>query len=356
MTPAAEAAAALRQEIRSGHYTIGARLSNERLLATRFGVSRGTIRQALRILETERLIARQQGRGTFVANPAHAPVQSAGAALIGALVYEKELYFGSILQSASSQAASRGYVLTTGSNLSEEDESQHIDAFIRSGHRGVIVAPTRVHTDKAHDRLLAAKIPVVFLDTMIRGRDEDFVGVDNHHGTYIAAQHLIALGHRRLAYVGHNDPSDVPCKRDRVAGFEEACKEAGLPIDPSWVIEAGEDQDYSELLHPVFRKADRPTGIVTFSDTWAIRVLAAARAFNLRIPDDLSVIGFDDSSIARNYDVPITSVHPEFLEIGTAAVNMLVEKIENPRPRPKISVMVTPRLVVRQSTAKPCAT
>src|SRR5436190_13200172 len=140
--PAARAASALRQEIREGKFSVGERLANERLLSKRFGISRGTIRQALKILESERLISRQQGRGTFVANPQFAPMPAgARAALIGALVSEKEAYFGSILQAASSESAARGYMLTTGSNETQDAEEKHVDALLRSGIQGVVFAP-----------------------------------------------------------------------------------------------------------------------------------------------------------------------------------------------------------------------
>ena len=217
LTPAARAASTLRQEIREGKYAIGQRMANERSLAERFGISRGTIRHALGILENERLIVREQGRGTFVADPTRPPtLGDTGTALIGALVWEKATFFGSVLQAATLQASERGYVLTTGSNITAEAELQHIKAFIRSGVRGVLLSPLWQFSGEGYKELRKNNIAVVMLDTALRDCDEDFVSVNDRDGTRLATSHLLEQGHSRLAYFGYDaNPSNVPCHRER---------------------------------------------------------------------------------------------------------------------------------------------
>src|SRR5262249_27503491 len=140
VSPAAKAALVLRQEIREGRYSIGEQLANERTMAARFGVSRGTIRKAMKILENERLIARQQGRGTFVANSTFGGVPGlTQTALLGAIISDKVEYFATLLRAASSQSTLRGYVLTTGANVVPEEEARHVEALLRSGIRGVLM-------------------------------------------------------------------------------------------------------------------------------------------------------------------------------------------------------------------------
>ena len=352
MRPAARAAAILRQEIREGVYGIGQRLAEERALAERFNLSRGTIRQALKTLEQERLIIRQQGRGTFVANPSYAPAgAAAGAALIAAMVWEKEFYFGAILRAASSQSAMRGYMLTTGSNLTAEEEERHVEAFIKNGVRGLIMTPRPKQSSATHETLRAAGIPVVMLDVMLPGTEEDFVSVDNRRGTVLATRHMLELGHRRLAYLGTNNPDDIPCRPERLGGFLDACGEAGIEVPRPWRLELAEDA-YQAPLRSVLKGKDRPTAFVTYNDDCALRVIVTARELGLKVPADLSVSGFDDTSVARNCDVPITTIHPEFREVGIEAVNLLVEKMETPRERSTVNILVTPKLVARQSTGK----
>ena len=351
LTPASKIASTLREEIQQGKYAVGQRLENERILTEQFGVSRGTIRQALDILTAERLIIRHQGRGTFVANPVHSPVQG-NPVLVGALVYAKEYFFGAILQSASSQSGDRGYMLTTGSNVTEQMEKEHVDAFIKHSVKGVILAPRQRYSQKVYDQLIQAEIPVVLLDTLLPNRDDDFVGVDNQAGTAMATEHLLGLGHKKLAYVGHNVIDDLPCQPNRLFGFTHTCRRNQIETPPNWIIKTDED-NYARDVEQLFIGSERPTAVVTYNDTWAVRVINAARKVGLKIPEDVSVVGFDDSSIARDRDVSITSVNPEPYELGISVVNMLIDKIENPSSRPKRSLLIRPSLAIRQSTAKP---
>lgn len=352
VSPGAKAAQVLRQEIREGRYSVGERLANERTLAERFNVSRGTIRKAMKMLETERLIARQQGRGTFVANPTFGPTPgSTQNALLGAIVSDKVDYFAALLRAASSQATLRGYVLTTGANVDPEEESQHVEVLMRSGTRGVLMTP-RPFSLASYLRLREAHLPIVLVDARLPDIDEDFVSVDDRQGTFQATMHLIKLGHRRLAYVGHPHAYDIPCRPDRLGGFLDACSTAGIAVRDDFVVEldlAGSSEKVATLLS----SPQRPTGVVAFNDDRAVIVANAARAIGLEIPKDISIVGFDNGPGARLYEVPLTSVDAECREIGIASANLLIDKIDNPRKRPTLSVRVMPRLVIRESCSKP---
>jgi DNA-binding LacI/PurR family transcriptional regulator len=352
LSPVARVASLLRQGIHAGRHVVGERLANERQLADQFSVSRGTIRQALQILETERLISRQQGRGTFVVDPAYAPVAGTDIPLIGALVYEKEFYFGAILQASASQSIDRGYMLATGSNATQEEERQHVEAFLNSGIRGVILAPTQNYSHDAYKQFVEHKVPVVLLDTVLPDQDEDFVSLDNRKGTYIATMYLVELGHVHIGYVGNNIEHDLPCRPERLGGFMDACHDARIIVPESWRIAVNEDTCIPRVREMLLQ-AQRPTAIIAYSDICAVRVIGVARELGLKVPGDLSVVGFDNTAVARNYDTPISSVHPEFREVGTLAANILLDKIDKPRPRPTFKALVTPRLVVRESTGPP---
>src|SRR5512137_1967585 len=141
MTPSSVAAEKLRKDIRNGRYSIGQKLANEHALADTFGVNRGTIRKALKMLEEERLIARRQGHGTFVTNPSSAKMEGTKVSLIGAMTWDKEYYFGAILSGAFSRSVSRGYVLSTALNASPEMESRNLEAFLKTGIKGLILTP-----------------------------------------------------------------------------------------------------------------------------------------------------------------------------------------------------------------------
>ena len=340
----------LRAEILSGTYVVGQKLPSENALTQQFGVSRGTLRQALDVIEKERLIIRQQGRGTFVSNLVGTETTQGKASLLAIMVYEKEYFFGKIIQSASTQAAGRGYMLATGSNATVVEETQHTNAFIENKVAGAIITPRFHSPPDNYRRLIAAGIPVVMLNEEIEGVDEDFVSVDNARGTALATGHLIDLGHRRIAYVGHDRPEKINCQWQRLAGFTMTCKRAALDLPDQWVMNIPEDT-YHQALPALFDDPARPTAIVTYNDISAGRVIQCAQRCHLRVPEDLSVVGFDDSELSHNSHPPITSVHPQYQQLGIAAVDLLLEKMRLTTPRPTCTIMVNPKLITRASTA-----
>ena len=341
----------LRNNICKGKYAVGQKMDAEHSLAKKLGVSRGTIRQALNILTNERLVVRHQGRGTFVTNPTYGSVVETQTALLGIMAYDRE-YFGKIIEGASAKAASRGYMLVTGSNFTNSEGNRNTETFLRNNVHGMIMSTgANYKTTQNYDRFIAAGIPVVMLDTTLPGCEEDFVGPDDYHGILKATHHLIDLGHKKLAYVGHDNRRDTPCRLNRQRGFLDACDQANINIPDSWIIETNE-RDYQPVLQKLLNNQDRPTAFVTFNDIWAIRVIDTARNIQLNVPNDVSVVGFDDSNLARNCDIPLTTVRPEFEQIGQEAIDMLIDKNGANAKRPKKSVLIAPRLVIRKSTSK----
>lgn len=355
MTPSSMAAEKLRKDIHSGRYKIGQRLANEHELASNFSVNRGTIRKALKILQEERLIARRQGHGTFVTNPTYAQPTGTAVSLIGAMSWDKEYYFGDILSEAFLRSVSRGYMLTTTLNSTSDIESRNAEAFIKSGVRGLIISP-KAHSIGTYKRFIEAGIPVVMLDSTLPDVNEDFVSIDDRMGMYMATRHLIELGHTRIGYVGNeNFQNDFPCGPDRMEGFKVACMRNNIEVPQNMYVlsDVMDESDYAPKLRNLLSQSNRPTALVTFGDIWAIRVIQVARELGLQVPQDLSVTGFDDSKISRNNSVPLTTISPMPEEVGATIIDLLIEKIENSRPRPKRSILITPRLIVRESTAKP---
>ncbi len=309
-----ELAGQFRQQISQGSLPLGARLPTERELAVKHKVSRTTVREAMEILQSEHLVA-PAGRGTFVTDPRHAPVDSTIANWIGALVYGREYYFEPVVQAASAQASRRGYAIATGMNDSSEMESLHVNAFVRNRVRGIVMAPHGPASPDNYRRLLAAGLGVVLMDGFLSGHDEDYVAVDNRQGTFLAIRHLFELGHRRIGYITHDNPTDIPCQPERRRGFLEACREFGLSVNPEWMLQQPDAQVLPNVT-ACLKSRNRPTAFVAFNDPMAIQTIHAARKLGLSVPEDLSVVGFDNSDAARKFAVPLTSIEPEKPEMG----------------------------------------
>ncbi len=341
----------LRKQIRAGKYPHGQKLPDERALAKQFKVSRGTIRQALDILEQERLIIRQQGRGTFVSSPDFVNMVQNGTKLVGEMVFEREYYFETVIQGSAILAANRGYMITTGSNASKEEGDVTVKQFINNEIRGVIMTPRQEYSLEHWQQFVEHNIPVVFIDDLIPCVREDAVIVDNYEGTFMAVEHLVNLGHRKLAYVGHCKIRDIPCRPERRRGFIEACAEFGISIPDGWILEAT-DEDYHERISSLLNNPNRPTCVVCYNDTWATRVINIAREFGISVPNDLSVIGFDNSKLAEEYYIPLTSIAPKKKEMGMKSMEILIEKIENPTQRAKQKIAIIPDFVERKTTGR----
>lgn len=201
-------------------------------------------------------------------------------------------------------------------------------------------------------RLATRGIPLVVLDPTGEPLHETpSVGATNWSGGLAATRHLLDLGHRRIAMIG--GPTEWPCCRARLDGHRAAMDAAGVPPDPELVrtstlyVEGGL-RDARELL----RLADPPTAIFTANDLQAVGVYRAAREAGVRIPEDLSVVGFDDLSFAAWAGPPMTTVRQPLMQMGATAAGLVVALAGGEQPA-NTRVELATTLVVRESTAPP---
>ena len=181
--------------------------------------------------------------------------------------------------------------------------------------------------------------------------DVPFVGATNWRGGKAAAQHLLDLGHRRIAMI--SGPEDVLCCRARQAGFETAMKAAGVPVGPELVVFAPlTREDGCAAARGLLARADRPTAVFASNDLQALGVYQAAREAGLRVPADVSVVGFDDLPVAAWADPPLTTVHQPLTEMAMAATELALALGRGEQP-PQIGVEIATTLTIRESTAPP---
>ncbi|MFI7028519.1 LacI family DNA-binding transcriptional regulator [Microbispora rosea] len=215
-----------------------------------------------------------------------------------------------------------------------------------------VVAVFSELTVQQQSQLATRSIPLVVLDPTGEPLHETpSVGATNWSGGMAATRHLLDLGHRRIAML--SGPTQWPCCRARLDGYRAAMDAAGVPVDPELVrvstlyVEGGL-RDGAELL----RLPDPPTAVFCANDLQALGVYEAARRAGARIPEDLSVVGFDDLSFTQWAGPPITTVRQPLVQMGAAAARMVLalaqgERLEQHR------VELATALVVRESTAPP---
>ena len=198
-------------------------------------------------------------------------------------------------------------------------------------------------------------IPFVAVDPAGEpSQDTPSIGATNWSGGLAATRHLLELGHRRIAVI--SGPDEVLCSRARVDGYRAAVETAGLRVDPALVrhgdfhVEGGYEQGRHLLA-----LAEPPTAIFAGSDLQALGVYEAAREAGMRIPEDVSVVGFDDLPVARWVGPPLTTVRQPLLEMAAAGARLALDLARGEQPTHRRVELAT-SLVVRQSAAPPRTT
>lgn len=263
--------------------------------------------------------------------------------IIGILVSEFEPYSTELLKGISAGAAGTGFeLLAYSGNVSQgpvgwEQRSLSRLAWLIDG--AVIVTPT--------ESLVDAAIPVVAIDPHAGPTGPVSVDSDNVGGAASATSHLIQLGHRRIAHVGGR--TDLESSRQREQGYREALLAAGLPFDPEILRVGGyRADDTTEVARALLTLADRPTAVFAANDLSAIRVIEVAHELGLRVPADLSVVGFDNIPEAASYSIPLTTVAQPLQQMGAQAVRLLVDMLQGVDHEEHIHLPAT--LVVRSSS------
>lgn len=219
------------------------------------------------------------------------------------------------------------------------------------GHTRLIVVTSELAAEQRH-LLRTLGISVVAIDPLNPLDDEIVsVGSTNFTGGMQATRHLLDLGHRRIAFAG-GLPISV-ASRERLQGYLSAMSAAGAPTDPALILEQGFNFPGGlEMASQFLAEPTPPTAIFAGSDASALGVLEAARRRGLRVPQDLSVVGFDDTYVALSTAPPLTTVRQPIIDIGRVALRTVLQQARGERPDSH-HVQLATRLVVRESTAPP---
>ena len=207
--------------------------------------------------------------------------------------------------------------------------------------------------DEEAERWLEAQVPTVLIDA--RHPALNRLVIDDVEGGRVATDHLLQLGHRRIGFISDylEDPFGFVTSLDRFEGYYMALEAADVPFRPEYHRQGRHGRDQARRLAiELLTLPEQPTAIFAASDTQAIGVLAAARELGLRVPQDLSVIGYDDIETAGY--LHLTTMRQPSYQMGVAGVHLLLEAIEQPESPPQ-EMLFSAELVVRETTAAPCA-
>lgn len=320
-------------------------------VAREVGVSRTLVSFAFRGAagvsdETKEAIFDAAKRLGYRHNAAAAALASKSRTAVGLYLLDlRNEVFSDVLNGvrlALPQARNR-LILSVARSIGGEDQGA-VDSLIEA-RVGIIIAATLLETDE-RVRELAQTVPVVSVTRRVEGVDS--VYPDDRAGARAAVEHLLGLGHTRIAHLA-GPPFDGHTVRQET--YEQVMRDAGLSprtvVAGDFTQEAGERAAAELLGGP-----GRPTAVFTHNDQFALGVREAAYGMGLTVPGDLSLVGYDDSRTARLHGIDLTSVDMHAVELGKIAGGVALERLSNPGA-PIADRCVTPRLVVRGSTAPP---
>jgi DNA-binding LacI/PurR family transcriptional regulator len=341
--------------IQSGALKPDDRLPSEAELGKLFGASRITVAKAVLDLQRMGLVTRRPGAGTHVL----AQSKTAGRTF-GLLIPELGLteIFEPICHGMMRSPFARPDALLWGNASTSVRESareaeQMVDSFIAQQVAGVFFAPLEFIADKdAANRRIArsferAQIPMVLLDRCYMPYPErsahDLVGVDNRRAGYMATEHLLSLGVRRVAFLGEENAANTVDAR--ITGFHEALRLHRIcpEREPAWRGSPLDEPFVRRLLEEL-----RPEAIVCGNDLTAARLMQTLMALGVQIPDQVRIVGMDDVKYASLLPVPLTTIHQDCAGIGIAAMATMLDRLEHPE-LPTRDVLVPTKLVVRRS-------
>jgi DNA-binding LacI/PurR family transcriptional regulator len=207
------------------------------------------------------------------------------------------------------------------------------------------------------DYLKKRKFPFVLLDSYPKDIELDYVVGDNTSGGRMMVEHLVSLGHSKIVYI--TAATSRTSLRDRKAGFIQGAVEAGIEISNKsiYTLSCQNAEDGKEsipgVLKEILARPDKPTAICLSNDILALTAIQWLGEQGIKVPTDLSIVGYDNIDLGEYSTVPLTTVGQHWMELGRSAADVLYQKLQNPKMRRHLQIMVKPTFVVRKSAAKP---
>jgi LacI family transcriptional regulator len=260
-------------------------------------------------------------------------------------------YFAELARGIEDHAERNGYsVILCNSDDDSRKQLRYLRVLLEHRVDGLIVAT--ITSDAVFAQALAAvSLPLMLVDRSLDGVSADRLQTDHEQGAYLATRHLLELGHRQLVYIA--GPLATQVVQSRLLGYRRALREAGLsaaaPIDCAFTSPAGHAAAMTLL-----GATNKPTAIVAGNDMIAIGVLRAAAELQLRVPEQLSLVGFDDIEVSRYLHPALTTVAQHIGQLGERAAERLLQRIRN-TDLPTTSQRLAATLILRESTAAPAA-
>ena len=273
--------------------------------------------------------------------------------LFGLIVSEiTNPFFPELIQGFEDIAVEHGYeILVSSTNYDPQRMAHCIRRMLERKVEGVAVMTFGIE-EPLLEQLAKRKVPMVFIDVAPERPGISLLKIDYRHGMLQGVQHLVALGHRDIAFI--TGPAKLHSAQSRTAAFSRSLKECGITPNPAWLLEGDHTLEGGiAATEQLLSAKPMPTAVMCSNDMTAIGVLHKLYRAGLRVPDDLSVIGFDNIHISEVTIPPLTTIQMSRYELARAAFTALCAQVEDPEGAHQREYNISTDLVVRESTGLP---
>lgn len=270
---------------------------------------------------------------------------------IGMIITTSESpFFAEIVLAVEEYCYRKGYSLFLCNTQNELEKIQnHLDMMIKKRVDGILVMCSE-YTNNSFDVFENTNIPMVIMDWGMSDKRSDIILDHGFDGGYLATKHLIENGHRDISVITGNRNKEI--SKTRLEGFKKALSDAKLPLHEEWILEGDfEPEGGYECMNNLLKSGQKlPTAVFCFNDVMALGAISAITEKGLRVPQDISVIGYDNIHSSRFYAPPLTTMHQSKSRLGCAALELLLERIENNEKAKEPQILeFFPELVKRSS-------
>ncbi len=327
-------------------------------IAQIMGISGSTVSRALRddprisekVIRDVKSTAVQLG---YVPNIAASNLRKGKTKLIGLIVRDiRDGFCLEVIPSVEAACAASEYgLLLCNAGASQQGELEYLRTLLQRRVDGIILI-TPVTTIPNPYLLFCREVPLVLVDSVINGAPICTVSVDHTMGGYLSTKHLLQLGHQIIAFL--SGPLSLSSSLRCVEGYRNAMTEAGIQVEDQIVVltDKTDIQAGYDGMSDIIKLNPRPTAVATFSDLMAAGALEAARHSGIAVPDELSIIGYDDIPLSSLLTPPLTTIKQNKDELGAIAMQLLLEEIHD-QGHIHQQVQIPPTLVLRGSTTSP---
>lgn len=347
----------IKEEIRSGRIKPGEKLPSENQLTNQYKVSRHTVRKALSILANEGFIVTEQGKGTFCADTITTRGNSKMIAVV--TTYLSNYIFPKLIAGIDEVLTKEGYsLILKNTKNSRALEIEALEDLLKKNVDGIIIEPSKSQIYSRHlqiyNQFEACHIPIVFIhSTYPQFRDRPCVEMDDEKGAYLLTEYLISLGHKHLVGIFKTDDSQG---LHRHTGYVKALNHYHIPYDPEYVIWYHTEDKFLKPRAEVTDMIDRALpldGVVCYNDQIAFEILDALKRKGIKVPEDISLTGFDNIDKVDENGIGITSIEHPKERLGQMAAEYMLELLsEKDSQRNMINRKIEPVLVIKNSCIK----